>query len=54
MNPRSIQQLAQWRDEAVRKIDADVYFPIVVVGNKLDLRVEKAPIFKIALAYWFK
>ena len=28
-NPRSIQQLAQWRDEAVSKIDADVYFPIV-------------------------
>ena len=24
-----IQQLAQWRDEAVSKIDADVYFPIV-------------------------
>jgi GTPase SAR1 family protein len=41
MNPRSIQQLAQWRDEAVSKIDADVYFPIVVIGNKLDLRVEK-------------
>ena len=41
MNPRSIQQLAQWRDEAVSKIDADVYFPIVVVGNKLDLRVDK-------------
>lgn len=41
MNPRSIQQLAQWRDEAVSKIDADVYFPIVVIGNKSDLRVEK-------------
>lgn len=41
MNPRSIQQLAQWRDEAVSKIDADVYFPIVVIGNKLDLRVDK-------------
>lgn len=47
MNPRSIQQLAQWRDEAVRKIDADVYFPIVVVGNKLDLRLEKAPSLKL-------
>lgn len=41
MNPRSIQQLAQWRDEAVSKIDADVYFPIVVIGNKVDLRAEK-------------
>ena len=51
MNPRSIQQLAQWRDEAVRKIDADVYFPIVVVGNKLDLRVEKAPSLKTPSAF---
>ena len=41
MNPRSIQQLAQWRDEAVSKIDADVYFPIVVIGNKVDLRPDK-------------
>jgi small GTP-binding protein len=38
-NPRSIQQLAQWRDEAVSKIDADVYFPIVIIGNKLDLKL---------------
>ena len=38
-NPRSIQQLAQWRDEAVSKIDADVYFPIVVIANKLDLKL---------------
>ena len=48
MNPRSIQQLAQWRDEAVSKIDADVYFPIVVIGNKVDLRVEKAFSTKLA------
>jgi hypothetical protein len=34
-NPRSIEQLAQWRDEAVSKIDADIYFPIVVSGEFL-------------------
>jgi len=37
-NRSSIRQLAQWRDEAVSKIDADVFFPIVVIGNKLDLK----------------
>mmetsp|Transcript_13762 Transcript_13762/g.13308 ORF Transcript_13762/g.13308 Transcript_13762/m.13308 type:complete len:266 (+) Transcript_13762:145-942(+) len=38
MNPSTIEQLAQWRDEALSKIDAGVYFPIVVIGNKVDLR----------------
>lgn len=38
MNPRSIQQLAQWRDEAISKIDVNVSFPIVVIGNKVDLK----------------
>lgn len=38
MNPSSIDQLAQWRDEAFSKIDVGVNFPIVVIGNKVDLR----------------
>lgn len=29
-----------WRDEAISKIDLEKQFPIVVVGNKTDLRVQ--------------
>jgi hypothetical protein len=28
-----------WRNEAISKMESEKYFPIVVVGNKTDLRV---------------
>ena len=34
----SFSQLIDWRDEAVARVDSDHFFPIVVVGNKIDLR----------------
>jgi GTPase SAR1 family protein len=40
MNPNSMQQLFQWRNEILSKINVGVYFPIVVIGNKTDLKVE--------------
>jgi translation initiation factor IF-2 len=40
MNPNSIQQLTQWRNEVLSKIDVGVYFPIVVIRNKIDLKDE--------------
>lgn len=37
-NEASIEQLSQWRDELINRMGNDKYFPIVVVGNKIDVR----------------
>lgn len=41
-NERSVEQLAMWRDECINhkagSSSTDVYFPIVVIGNKIDMR----------------
>ena len=36
-NDKSFEQLNLWRDEAISRLEPDTFFPIVVVGNKLDL-----------------
>ncbi|CAM9235951.1 unnamed protein product [Ectocarpus fasciculatus] len=40
-NSESYEQIMQWRDELMSRVNKDVYFPIVVVGNKVDLRTEE-------------
>lgn len=40
MNPNSMHQLSQWRNEVLSKINVGAYFPIVVIGNKIDLKAE--------------
>jgi Ras-related protein Rab-7A len=42
-NASSIEQIAQWRDECLAHQEADVYFPLVVIGNKIDVREQKKP-----------
>lgn len=37
-NSSSIEQIAQWRDECLAHQEKDSFFPIVVIGNKVDLR----------------
>jgi len=37
-NASSIEQIAQWRDECIQHQETDDYFPLVVIGNKIDLR----------------
>lgn len=37
-NASSIEQVAQWRDECLAHQENDSYFPLVVIGNKVDLR----------------
>jgi Ras-related protein Rab-7A len=38
-NEKSIEQVEQWRDECLlRKDTPDDFFPIVVIGNKIDIR----------------
>lgn len=37
-NEKSIDQIAQWRDECLEKQESNDYFPIVVIGNKIDIR----------------
>ena len=37
-NEKSFDQVSQWRDEALNKIEPGTYFPIVVLGNKVDIR----------------
>jgi Ras-related protein Rab-7A len=37
-NGKSFEQVSLWCDEVMNKIEPGTYFPIVVVGNKVDLR----------------
>lgn len=37
-DPKSFEQLSQWRDEAVSHINPNIEFPIIVIGNKIDIR----------------
>jgi Ras-related protein Rab-7A len=37
-NADSIEQIVQWRDECLQHQEGDNYFPLVVIGNKVDLR----------------
>mmetsp|Transcript_20345 Transcript_20345/g.18484 ORF Transcript_20345/g.18484 Transcript_20345/m.18484 type:complete len:217 (+) Transcript_20345:30-680(+) len=37
-NEKSFEQVSQWRDEAISKVGPNVYFPMVVIGNKVDIR----------------
>ena len=42
-NAASIEQIAQWRDECLQHQENESYFPIVVIGNKVDLREHMRP-----------
>ena len=42
-NASSIEQIAQWRDECLHHQETDDYFPLVVVGNKVDIRETTKP-----------
>lgn len=37
-NEKSQEQVEMWRDECISRKESDDYFPIVVVGNKIDIR----------------
>jgi Ras-related protein Rab-7A len=37
-NEKSFEQLEMWRDECMSRQDRGEYFPIVVIGNKTDIR----------------
>ena len=37
-NEKSIEQIAQWRDECFQRSESSIFFPIVVIGNKTDIR----------------
>lgn len=38
---RSMEQISQWRDECISRQDNADFFPIVVIGNKIDVREQK-------------
>jgi len=40
-NEASLEQLLSWRDEALSRVDSDHFFPIVIVGNKTDLKTDE-------------
>ena len=42
-NAQSIEQIVQWRDECLQHQENSNYFPIVVIGNKVDLRDQTRP-----------
>ena len=37
-NEKSVEQIAMWRDECLSRKEEGFFFPMVVVGNKVDLR----------------
>lgn len=37
-NDKSIEQVEQWRDECVSRQGSSDFFPVVVIGNKTDIR----------------
>lgn len=51
-NEKSIEQLSQWRDELVSRIEVNSLFPIVVVGNKTDLRTESTGVDQTEVLTW--
>jgi Ras-related protein Rab-7A len=51
-NEKSIEQLSQWRDELMNRIDITSNFPIVVVGNKTDLRNELNTVDQTEVLKW--
>eukprot|EP01036_Dinobryon_divergens_P051735 gene51735-69239_t len=51
-NEKSFEQLSNWRDEALSRLENDFYFPIVVVGNKIDLRNEDNNIDQSEVRNW--
>mmetsp|Transcript_1287 Transcript_1287/g.2094 ORF Transcript_1287/g.2094 Transcript_1287/m.2094 type:complete len:218 (+) Transcript_1287:39-692(+) len=51
-NEKSIEQLRQWRDELIYRMDSESYFPIVVVGNKIDKRTEENAVNQTEVLQW--
>lgn len=51
-NEKSFEQLELWRDEVFRRIDKSSYFPLVVVGNKIDLRTPDSIIDQSSVIEW--
>jgi Ras-related protein Rab-7A len=51
-NEASLEQLISWRDEATTRVDSDSYFPIVVVGNKIDLKTESNSVDQLSILNW--
>lgn len=41
---KSIEQVEQWRDECVSRQGNSDFFPIVVIGNKTDIRDNNTPV----------
>jgi Ras-related protein Rab-7A len=51
-NEKSMEQLSQWRDELVNRIEVTTFFPIVVVGNKTDMRTELNTVDQTEVLKW--
>ena len=43
-NDSSIEQLVNWKDELFQRVDPNVFFPVVVIGNKVDLVTDIADV----------
>lgn len=52
-NEKSFEQLAMWRDECLNQkgINHEVFFPIVVIGNKVDVRDATAESERVDQSY---
>lgn len=54
-NEKSIEQIYQWREECLQRSETTAFFPIVVIGNKTDIRdatVESARIDQGTILSW--
>ena len=50
-NVRSFQDINKWKEEFINTASTDSSFPIVVVGNKLDLAGERKVFLLLIIGY---
>lgn len=43
-NEKSMEQVQMWRDECLARYEGEAFFPIVVIGNKVDIRDQQTDI----------
>ncbi len=52
-NSISLEQLSLWRNEVLSRIEAN-YLPIIVIGNKTDLRTDENAAYQAGILDWCK
>lgn len=51
-NESSLEQLVSWRDETISRVDPEYFFPVVIVGNKIDLKTDSNVVNQSPILNW--